>query len=329
MVNIDDAIATNNALKQEAWDWFLHTVSGDATKADLAALRRWCAQSPRHAEAFAQASRTWRALGPAIETAVRQDGLARAGQRPVTQRPIGRRAFLGGALGASAAVAAGVLVARPPLGLWPSFSQLAADYRTVTGEQRRIALADHLSVEMNTRTSLNVYPAAGNTDRIELVAGEAVIAAGARPVEVITEHGRIWARAAEFNVRRYEYPETCVTCLDGTVRVGYREQTVTVQQGQQVSYDGRGPGPVTAIDPAVVTGWREGILQFRNEPLSRVIAEINRYRPGTIILMNSDLGERRVSARFELDRLDSVVTQLREAFGAEVTSLPGGVTLVS
>src|ERR1700761_5292752 len=92
------------ALKREAWKWILHMTSGEATKADIAALERWCAERPRHAEAYARASEAWRVFGVAAENAVRQHGLAQRNplsteRRSTGGRMIGRRAFLGGARG--------------------------------------------------------------------------------------------------------------------------------------------------------------------------------------------------------------------------------------
>jgi transmembrane sensor len=120
-----------------------------------------------------------------------------------------------------------------------------------------------------------------------------------------------------------------VTCLGGTVHVELQGRSVTMLQKQQVSYTERSLGPMTAIDPVVVAGWREGDLFFRDETLANVIEEVNRYRPGRIVLMNDELGQRRVTARFKLDRLEVVIIQLRETFGARVMTLAGGIVLVS
>ncbi|MFG3757292.1 hypothetical protein ACGE32_33645, partial [Klebsiella pneumoniae] len=89
-----------------------------------------------------------------------------------------------------------------------------------------------------------------------------------------------------------------------------------------------GLGAVTAVDPTVVTAWRSGYLMFRKEPLDRVIAEVNRYRPGRIVLLDATLGRGLVTARFKLDRLDDVMIQVHEVFGARVRNLPGGVVLI-
>ena len=51
------------------------------------------------------------------------------------------------------------LALKPPLGLWPSLSELGADYRTGTGEQRTIAFAGDVQIALNTQTSLTIRPA--------------------------------------------------------------------------------------------------------------------------------------------------------------------------
>lgn len=325
MMGADGSKDELESLRREAWTNLLHITSGHATKADVAALKDWCAQSPRHAEAFAQVSGRWRAFGAAVEN-VAQTGRPLAGDVR-TGALIGRRVFLAGALGASAAGAA-IMISRPPMHLWPSLGEFAADYRTVTGERRHIALAARASVDMNTRTSLNVRAASDGGDQIELIGGEAAFATRSRPVEVIARNGRAWADDAQFSVRHNE-SDVCVTCLEGVVHVQQEGRSATLQKKQQVVYDGRNLGHVQNVDPIVLTAWREGELLFQNEPLARVLEEVNRYRPGRIILVNEALGQRRFTAQFKLDRLEVVITQLKAAFGARVVSLPGGVVLVS
>jgi transmembrane sensor len=315
------------SLRREAWSKLLHLTSGHASKADVAALKAWCAQSPRHAEVFAQVSGRWRVLGPAIENVSQTGHPVHAGADASARAPIGRRALLVGALGASAAGAA-IMITRPPMGLWPSLGEFAADYRTVTGERRHIALDERASLDMNTRTTLNVRAASGGGDQIELIGGEAAFATRSKPVEVLAGNGRAWADDAQFSVRR-NGSDICVTCLEGSVLVQQEGRSATLQKKQQVVYDDRNLGHVQDVDPVIVTAWREGELLFQNERLARVIEEVNRYRPGRIILVNDALGQRRFTAQFKLDRLEVVITQLKATFGARVVSLPGGVVLVS
>jgi transmembrane sensor len=319
----DPRTAERDALQRQAVEWLAHLSSGRATAADAEALKRWCSENPAHAEAFAKANLMWDALGPAARN------VASRTAAPAQARPRWtRRAVLGGA---AAAAAGGVayMAVRPPLGLWPSISELGAEYRTATGEQRQIALAGGATVEMNTRTSVTLGAASGGR-RIELIAGEAAIttgSGGAGPVVVIAGGGQTSARDARFDVR-IDGTAVCVTCLEGAVEVEQSGGTATLRPAEQLTYGGAGLGRVVGVDAAIVMGWRTGVLTFRHEPLSRVIDEVNRYRPGCIILVDAALGRRRIDASFRLDRIGDVVPQIEHVFGAHATVLPGGIVLL-
>lgn len=316
------------ALELEALEWLVRLTSGAATTGDLHAFGRWRRLSPAHEEAFAAASRLWRALGPSMQGFARREApiAARAGgARP----QVGRRAFLGGALTASA-VAAGYLLARPPLGLWPSLFELTGDYRTGTGERRRIATPGGASLELNTRTALSLRSDAAELVQVELIAGEALVATRRlpRPLEVVALGGCARGSDAVFDVRCHD-GAVRVTALGGLVHVEHQGEEVLLDENRQVAYDHRGLRPIQTVDSAAVTAWRHGFLVFQDEPLAGVVEEVNRYRPGRIILANRELERRRVTARFRLDRLADVVTHLQEVFGAHARTLPGGLVLLA
>lgn len=328
-MTMDDQRDLGEDLRRQAKDWVVHMATGDVTEAELRAFERWRKQSQQHADAHAQACRLWGMLGAPLEVAARPKEGRTTVHFPGFARPIGRRAFLGGALAASAAAVAVATLVRPPLDLWPSLAEISADYRTGIGEQRKIAFADRGSLEMNTRTSLNILPAtAEKAETIDLIAGEAAVVAGPRTVLVQAAGGRVSAAEAQFTVR-YDDAQVRVTCLAGSVDVECNGRMTTVRPRQQVTYTAHNVSPVAAVDPEIVAGWRDGLLIFDNEPLSRVVEEVNRYRAGRIIVMNTELGRRRVSARFKIGRLDSVLTQFQEVFGAKVTTLGGGVALLT
>jgi glutaryl-CoA dehydrogenase len=68
---------------------------------------------------------------------------------------------------------------KPPLDLWPSFDELRADYRTATGEQRRVTVAD-VDVRLNTQTSISVPADVDDGRSVRLISGEASFAMPAR-----------------------------------------------------------------------------------------------------------------------------------------------------
>jgi transmembrane sensor len=323
-----------NALEREAHEWVMRLTSGEATNADIEALNRWRKTSRAHRRAFAEANALWDKLHPAAAISVTRQGttsVLQDARRYSSSLAFGRRAFLGGAI---AAAAVGYAVVYPPLRLWPSLAEMAADFRTGTGQQRRIAFAGSASVQLNTQTSIAVLsrqPTESAVQRIELISGEAAITTGAQDIEpfiVVAERGRTVATNAHFNIRN-DGAAVCVSCLQGSVEVQHLGQVATVPANQQITYTANGLSAATTVDSDVVTAWQRGLLVFRDDPLSRVIEEVNRYRPGKIILMNRDIGRRSVLATFRVDRIDEVVPRLQAVFGLRVRNLPGGIVLLS
>lgn len=324
----DEAESDLAPLQREAHAWIRRLTSGEATETDAAALRRWCGQSAAHAAAFSEASQFWEAFGP-VGRSLLDDEKAAIRTRRFTDRRmvIGRRALIGGALAASAA---GFLVARPPLGLWPSLSELGADYRTGVGEQRQLVMGDGVAIRMNTKTSISVH-VDGDPGAVELIAGEASFATPNgqfKSFRVIAAGWKVSAVNARFDMRRLE-SGACVTCLADEVRVEYRDRYVTLGPRQRVTYDDGGLGTIASIDPAVVAAWQNGLLIFNMTPLADVIEELNRYRAGRIVLLNRTLAHSPVNGRFRIDQPDEALTQIERAFGVQSRSLPGGFVLLS
>jgi transmembrane sensor len=328
MSHIQPAGSDRNTAGDQALAWVMRLASGTATTADAEALRRWRGESAAHRLAFAEAKLLWDALGPAAKEVALRSGPTSAPARSTTL--IGRRALLGGALAASAA-AVGYVGSKPPFRFWPSVGELRADFRTATGERRPVVLSGDVSLILNTQTSIGLARASTGPREIELISGEAAIHAHsstAARFDVVAAGGRATATAARFDMRR-DGETVRVACLDGVVRVERNESFVTVPQGHQVTYDLLGLQQVLPVDLAVATAWQSGQLIFRHEPLARVIEEVNRYRPGRIVLINRKLGQRDVVATFHLDRIDEVVAHLTRAFDARAHTLPGGVVLLS
>ncbi|MEW6438756.1 MAG: FecR domain-containing protein [Pseudomonadota bacterium] len=313
--------------QEDATRWLSLLSSGRATEADAQALKRWCRQDPINAEAYAKMSLVWDMLAPVAARAQKDPALSLRVER---MEGLGRRAFLGGALAASAG-AAGYLLLRPPFGLWPSLAELGADVRTGTGEQRSIVVADGLGVDLNTRSSVSIHAGANGARRIDLISGEAVVSADPKTgpaCAIFAAGGRILARNAKVDIR-YQDSDVRVACISGSVEVEHGGRAIIVAAAEQVVYGARGMSGIGAADPDAVTAWQKGLLVFRQSPLESVIDEVNRYRPGQIILLNQALGQHLIDARFRLDHLENVITYLRQAFDARIVELPGGVVLVS
>jgi transmembrane sensor len=337
MTEFDGSKAETDSLAHEAQAWVTHLTSGEATAADAEALNRWRRTSRAHRRAFAEANLLWEKLRLAAAEFPGGQASAASVMRHARRQGAGalldRRALLGGGLAATAAMG-GYLFVDPPLGLWPSFAEMTADYRTGTGQQRRIVFEGSVSVQMNTQTTIAMLERPSGesvVEQIELISGEAAITTGprgARPFVVMAARGQTIATDARFNVHN-DGATVCVTCLEGDVDVEHRGRIARLLAKQQVTYTAEGLTSTTPADPDTVTAWQRGLLVFRNDPLARVIDELNRYRPGKIILMNEEFGRQSVLATFRIDRIDEFVSRLQTVFGLRARSFPGGIVLLS
>ena len=302
--------------------------SGQASSAEIEDVKRWGAQSAEHAQALATASRLWDYLGSAGRNFLDGQNDALFADLVPRRPTVSRRLVLGGAVAAGAAA---YLVIRPPLALWPSVRDLTSDYRTAAGQQRRLTIGGGVEMTLNSATSVNVRSDSGGSAHIELLDGEAAFATApgaTNHLEVVAGGGRIRASRARFDIR-HDPLVRCVTCLDGEVVIERGGSAATAQAGQRVAYAKNGLAAPVPVDLVQASAWQDGLLIFHYTPLTEVVAELNRYRPGRVIVINAELGARPVNGRFRIDNIDDVLITFQKAFGARLTALPGGIVLLS
>ncbi len=218
-------------------------------------------------------------------------------KRVQRRRAINRRTFLG--LSVVTAVAAGVAAVYPPLGLWPSVTDWGADYRTAVGEQRVLALTEGVDVTLNTRTSVRRQMADGQIVGLDLLTGEAAVdlSSKGRSFVVIAGAGRSLAQAGQFEVR-YVGSKVCVTCITGAVWVEHRRASV---RSRHVNRSFMTFMPSAASPTSIPPRCRPGAREYWSSAKSgwpMVIDEINRYRPGRVILLNEAVRNQAVTGAF-------------------------------
>lgn len=326
-------------LRLEGLDHLTRFRSGEATDHDAAAFITWRGTSRAHEEAFRAAVRLTRLVGLVDADGVGAEAAVQSVAddvdltdvtpiRPVAvTRRVSRRAFMGGAIAASAA--GGVLLLGRSLDVVPSPTQMAADYRTEPGERRIIKLARGVTAELNTRTSVDLHEGLG-LPAIALISGEAMVASGSRgKAAVVAGAGTSIVTDGRLNARR-DGAAVCITCLDGAVEVAWRDQNHRLGPADQLRYDDDRMGSVKAgADPAVLTAWRSGTLIFHDMPMRDVVAEINRYRIGRVFLANARLRARKLSGTYHVDGLDDFFRQAQLVLGVKVTRMPGEVVILS
>lgn len=293
---------------ETAADWLVVLTSGKATESEIAQLMEWRETDARHDAAFRHVANV-----SGFTRLIRND------------RPgIDRRVLFSGAFAVFLTGAASYGLVRPPLGLWPSLSDLTADRRTGPGQRNRFTPTSGVSVEMNSKTSIAL---GRDGAALRLITGEALISAQA-PFEITAGNVTANARAAVFNARHIDR-EVAITCSEGTLTCRYKGESAELAAGERLRVGADSRIQRERVDVATVTAWQTGLLVFKAAPLSEVIRQINQYRSGDIVLTNSEIANLSVNGVFYTDQTDNAVDQIQQLLRLKVRRLPGGVILLS
>lgn len=319
--DIADSADCPTVIEREGSAWVELIVSGNATRADLSALAQWRAQSKDHDQAFATAVKVHKLVG--LHQKTEKDSFVPTFLERVSTR---RSAMMG-----LAAIGFGSYAAvRPPFDLWPSYAELASDYRTTAGERRNIAVVPGISVQMNTRSSVSL-PSGSANPKIVLVDGEIAVSTQkmySGPLTVQMGSNRVLAGMGGFDVR-YDASGTCVTCLTGQIEIEGADGRFSLVSRQQVRTAEGGFTRPKVVDLHVVTAWQRGLLIFHDASLATVVTEINRYRPGRVVIANASLAQNRFSGEFSISRLEDALRQIEMVAKASAVQLPGGIVVLS
>lgn len=299
--------AADDAIYEQATFWVVRLSSADATDADRAAFATWRAADPVHAEAYAEME-AWRRV---------------AGRAPdVRRRPRKRPA---GLAGLAAALGLSGLIAHET-GL---IDRVRADAWTGVGGIETLLLPDGSRAFLNTDTALALHFTSGGRE-IQLLRGEAmfdVVPDKTRPF--VVRGGGLMVRAVgtRFFVRADGDGEP-VGVAEGRVDAATATGAVTLGAGEVALRKADGDLAVEPGDIARATAWRDGKLVVSGRPLAEVVADLNRYRHGRIVLMGDSLGTQRFSGTLDLRHTDEALAVLAAAMGLRVTRLTPYLVLV-
>jgi len=305
---------SQHALEDEAIDRWVQLHSGNAGEAEKQAFEHWRQQSPAHEAAAREAEQLWQDIGQTHTAHLQQAEPLKTKVTPLLRA----RRWL--ALPIAACLCAIVITLQylPMAGIY-------ADYTTQVGEQRQIDLPDGSRIYLNSATALSVdYQA--NERRIELHSGEAlfnVTKNPTRPFIVSANGSESRVLGTTFNVRTGK--DTTVTVTEGRVRLQdarYPNQQRTLNANQQARFSAGQLSDIDRIEAAQQTAWHRGRLIFTHTPLSEVVAELARYQPGTILIMDEKLSHQRISGVFDLKQPDKLLTTLQHSLSVELIELP-------
>lgn len=293
----------------------------------------WMAADPGNAQTFAQLN----ALGDLAADATpdqRQqliDEFAPRSTRP-RHRPL-------------AAAAAAAVIGVALLGGWwmlrggPDRSPPSRQYASAVAEDRDIRLPDGTAVQLGAASTLTTRYARDHRD-VDLRAGEAFFTVThdrQRPFVVTAGPLHIEDLGTAFNVRRTGQ-RVSVTVTEGRVRLspaaGAPRGTdmpsgrLDLVAGQRAEYDpASGALSVSEVALEHAAAWRQHRLEFVNEPLSTVLANVNRYSRQPVQLADPRLGELMFTGTVNTTNIGSWVGALPHVFPVRVSTFADHVVL--
>ena len=315
-------------LDLRAAEWAVR-LAGGLSAAERRELNRWLAESPAHAAAFQEARTAWGKMG---QLRLRPGKLAEdpvpPPNSPARRGP--RRRCLTWKRGLASAACLLLLAVSATLWHGDPRLMLTADHHTQAGERRLVTLPDGSRVELGPASAIKLdYSASAR--RVVLLSGLAHFTAApaanteSRPFVVAAANGQARVLGTEFMVAHVPGGAE-VTVLEGRVEVARRAVEYglarVLARGQAVRYSAAGLGSVRAVNARRATAWRRGRLIFDKAPLGEVVAALNRYRRGRIMITDPALASRRVSGIFQTTTPEAALATIARDLRINTLSLP-------
>lgn len=307
------------AIEDQALDWLIRRNAPDWTQEEQVDLDIWLDQSMAHKAAFWRADHLWQQADRIRSLGIDHDDWAD------DQEP--RRKWWPAAIAASliAAVGIGGLAVAPRFSDQPAPQVQQTRFDTPIGGRRVVPLVDGSKVELNTRTVLRT--AVGQRKRdVWLDSGEAFFDVAHRDGEPFVVHaGRqtITVLGTKFSVRR-DKDRVTVNVLEGRVRVEDGEGTMghaaIITAGDTAISHGASTLIAAKSEERVESAlaWRDGMLSFDQAPLTKVVAEFNRYNRVQLSVTDTTTGRIPIGGSFQASSVDSFTRLLHDAYGLKV-----------
>lgn len=231
----------------------------------------------------------------------------------------------------AAAIAAAVALIFS-LGWWlyPASEKTPAALLTYTvpnGERKLITLPDSTQIWINAGSSVKV-PAEADSREIYLE-GEGFFEVRkdpSHPFIVHTTEATVHVLGTSFNIEAYNQAPVAVTVATGKVQFSNKGgQSVTLTKNQRSVWIA-GEFQTTGTDASLYNGWRQGVLQFNDDPLLKVIATLER-RFNVPMKVTGVIGkDQYCTAKFAAgESLDNILESLHHIYGLTITRKEGTI----
>jgi transmembrane sensor len=211
---------------------------------------------------------------------------------------------------------------------------------TRAGENRDVSLDDGSTVSVGARSVLWAT-LSRDAREVTLERGEAFFRVAkdpARPFTVKIGDATVAAVGTSFNIRRAG-ERVVVAVADGIVKVdapapqGAAQsrapraaiRTARLGVGQQLSINTTdGSSSMQVVDAGGIAAWRDGLLQYRDEPLPSVVADVARYSSHDIVIADPAVADLRITGTVFANDVESWLQSLEAALPVRTIRAPDG-----
>jgi transmembrane sensor len=355
---------TQADINAAARDWLLRLSLESPAAADRTRFKEWCAEDPRHSEAYRRVESIWRDAATLTELArlaplrTAPDCWPQRAMRALRSRP------------SLCAAGAGIAGALGAFGVWMSMSP--THFATGIAEVRDIRLTDGSEVTLGARTSIDVA-FRGDERRVIMSKGEAFFAVSKdsmHPFVVVVGDKEVRVVGTKFEIHRQD-ADVRVSVVEGTVEVmqapapsrtapittvprsapshggAVHPATITLGDGasatlsdaevsaqpseriliagQQITAPTVGPIPTPELMPrGEPAAWRHGRLVYVDTPLREVVADANRYSKESIAIGDERIAGVRVSVTYPSNRIEEMLSALSRSLPIDMERPAGG-----
>jgi transmembrane sensor len=330
LIDSESGLPLPESVRGEAAVWLSRLHSDERTERTEAAFRRWLAASPLNRVAFERMTAAWEITG----------GLRRApssGHSQVTEFGFALRRVL---IASTATLAICALITVAAFYVMRLNADAKAEtFATVFGERRAVSLSDGSQLQLNTDSQVKVsYDA--HLRRVTLEKGQArfqVAANPSRPFVVRVGERQVVALGTTFDVR-WTDGRLAIVLVEGRAAIlpagdSYTAATalgtIVLGPGERLEF----ASPTFAVKSTVrldrEEAWVKGRVVFDATRLGAAIAEINRYAPRRLKLVNPALADLLISGTFSVDDPNAFARAVAQMFSLQVIEASDAVLIGS
>lgn len=322
----EQAPAPKETIRNQAISWLILLRDEQVDDRTLDEFSTWLAQDPQHSQAFAEAEQLFKdMLGVVQQPALPvSHNSAAADFKPPPRRQ--RRPWFRYAIGIAASW---LFISRLVLpNDFNLLDQLFSDYQTATGEVRSITLADGSRLLLNTQSAVSI-DFNEHQRTIKILHGEVrfeVARDQHRPFEVKAGDLKVRALGTIFDIHQ-NAEQTQVLVEEHAVSVkktalDQTQEAIKIEEGQSIVYQaGQALPAALPVRLEQATAWQQRKLVVTDQPLSELLAELERYQAGRIFIADPKLREMRVSGSFSLQDPQQVLHTVCVALNLKLQSI--------